>query len=56
MITTMFQAIGVVLTLLVIVVIAVVSMYLSYILGIGIILITLSFVVYHVLSTLKCRK
>ena len=56
MITNLFQSVGIVFTLLIIAAVAVVSMYISYILGIGIVILTLVFVVYHILSILKCRK
>lgn len=55
MITNLFQSIGVVFTLVIIAVIAVISMYFSYLIGIGIVLITLVFITYHILSVLKNR-
>lgn len=56
MITNLFQSIGVVFTILIIAAITIVSMYLSYILGIGIIILTLIFITYHILSILKSHK
>lgn len=56
MITNLFQSIGVVFTILIIVAITIVSMYLSYILGIGIVILTLIFITYHILSILKSHK
>lgn len=56
MITDVFQSIGIVLTIFVIVAIGLVTMYISYILGIGIIIITSVFIVYHILTTVKRHK
>lgn len=56
MITNLFQSIGVVFTILIIAAITIVSMYLSYILGIGIVILTLIFITYHILSILKSHK
>lgn len=53
MITNLFQSIGVVFTLLIIAAVAIVSMYISYILGIGIVILTLVFITYHIISTLR---
>jgi len=48
----LLQSIGVVFTLMVIVAIAIMAMYLSYILGIGILLAGLVFIIYHVLKAI----
>jgi len=53
MITSLFQSIGVVFTLLIIVAVVLVSMYISYLLGIGVIILSLVFITYHILATLK---
>jgi hypothetical protein len=56
MITNLFQSIGVVFTLLIIAAIAIVSMYISYIVGIGIVILSLVFIVYHILSITRAGK
>lgn len=56
MITNLFQSVGIVFTLLIIAVIAVISMYLSYLIGIGIVIITLVFITYHIVSTIRSHK
>lgn len=53
MITNLFQSVGIVFTLLIIVAVTVISMYLSYILGIGVVVLALVFIIYHVLSTIR---
>lgn len=53
MITNLFQSVGVVFTILIIAAIALISMYISYIVGIGIVILTLIFIVYHSLSIIK---
>ena len=50
---TFFKSIGIVFSLLVFVVVAFASLYLSYIVAIGIILAGLTYIVYQLLSTLK---
>lgn len=56
MITNLFQSIGIVFTILIIAAITIVSMYISYILGIGIVILTLIFVTYHIVSTIRRHK
>lgn len=56
MITNLFQSVGIVFTILILAAIAIISMYLSYILGIGIVILTLLFIVYHIVSTVKSQK
>ena len=56
MITNLFQSVGILFTILIIAAIAIVSMYLSYILGIGIVILTLLFIIYNILSTVKSQK
>lgn len=53
MIIHLFQAIGAVLSLLVITITVLLTLYLSYILGIGVIIVSLIFVAYHIISTLN---
>lgn len=56
MITNLFQAIGIVFTILIVAAITLVSMYISYILGIGIVILTLIFVTYHIVATIRGSK
>jgi len=53
MVSTLLQTVGVVFTSVLLVVTVVVTMYFSYLLGVGILLVGLLFVVYHLLSMLK---
>jgi uncharacterized membrane protein YdfJ with MMPL/SSD domain len=56
MIKNLFQSVGIVFTLLIIAAVAIVSMYMSYILGIGIVILTLIFITYHIVSTVRNHK
>ena len=56
MITNLFQSVGVVFTILILAAVAIVSMYISYIVGIGIVILTLVFITYHIISTVRCHK
>ncbi len=56
MIANLLQAIGAVLTLMVITAAVIASMYISYVLGIAAVIVTLVFITYHILSTLKSHK
>jgi len=56
MITNLFQSIGIVFTLLILAAVAIVSMYLSYIIGIGIVILTLIFITYHIISIVRSHK
>jgi hypothetical protein len=53
MITNLLQSIGVVFAILIVVALAIVSMYISYILAIGVIILSLLFITYHVISSVK---
>jgi hypothetical protein len=56
MITNLFQSVGVVFTILILAAVAIVSMYISYIVGIGIVILTLVFITYHIVSTVRSHK
>jgi hypothetical protein len=53
MIINIFQSIGVVFTMVLVAIIALLFIYFSYILGIGFIIITLIFVIYHIITAMK---
>jgi hypothetical protein len=56
MIANLLQSIGIVFTLLIIAFVVVISMYLSYIIGVSIVIIALIFITYHITSALKKNK
>lgn len=56
MITNLFQSIGILFTILICAAVAIVSMYVSYILGIGVVIFTLLFIIYHIVSTVRRHK
>ena len=53
MITDLFQSVGILFCILICVAIVAVVMYLSYILGIGLVIAGLLFVIYHIVSLMK---
>ncbi len=56
MIANAFQSIGIVITIVVLILITVITMYVSWILAIAVFLGGLGFVVYHLLSMFKSVK
>lgn len=56
MVKTLFQSFGVVAAILVMVAATIVSMYISYLLGIAVVVSLLVFVTYHVLATIQTGK
>lgn len=56
MITKLLQSIGIVFTLLIVVAVCLISMYLSYVLGIAAVITALVFITYHILSITKSHK
>lgn len=56
MITTLMQSVGLVFTIVIIAAIGLITMYLSYIIGIGFIVVTAISVVYYILSIMKSHK
>lgn len=56
MITTLFQSIGVVFTLLILAAVAIVSLYISYVIGIGVVILSLIFIIYHILKIIRMNK
>ena len=55
MITNLFQSLGVVFSILVLIIFTVVILYLSYVLVIGIAILSLIFIVYKLLSIAKTK-
>lgn len=51
--STLFQSLGITLSLIILVVVTFATLYLSYILGIGILIAGLVFIIYQLLKTLK---
>ena len=51
--TTLFQSLGIVLSLIILIVVTFATLYLSYIIGIGILIAGLVFITYQLLKTLK---
>ena len=56
MITNLLQAIGVVFAILIVAAVAIVSMYISYLVGIGVVILSLIFIFYHIISTVRSHK
>lgn len=56
MFVNLMQTIGVVFSLLLIVVITIMIMYVSYIVGIGLLVIAFTFITYHILASLRDRR
>jgi hypothetical protein len=50
---TMFQSIGIVFSLILLVVVTLATLYLSYIVGIGLVILSLVYITYHLLKTVK---
>jgi hypothetical protein len=51
--TTMFQSIGIVFSLILLVVVTLATLYLSYIVGIGLVILSLVYITYNLLKTVK---
>lgn len=56
MITNLFQSLGILFSILICVAVTAVVMYLSYILGIGLVIASLLFVIYHIVSLVRRHK
>lgn len=56
MIARLFKAIGAVLLLIIAAAIAIVSLYFSYIIGIGLVVVGCIYIAYHILASIKTRK
>lgn len=56
MITNFFQSIGIVIVMVLLVVVTIMTLYVSYILGIGLVITALIFIVYQSLKTIKDCK
>lgn len=56
MITTLLQSVGVVFTILILAAVALVSMYISYVVAVGVVIVSLLFITYHALTVIRKNK